>query len=94
MTIIFVALYIAIIGFEIDVRMNAATCAEASPWYPIVVNWALGIHLCAAISAFFLMPIAWWSGCKQYRRMLGESGRFPGRLLVGTGCSVIAHFIP
>ena len=64
-------LYIAIVGFEIDVRINGwRAAAEPSPFYPGVVGWSLGIHLVFAISTFFLLPVAWWSGRKQYRFMM------------------------
>ena len=62
------ALLVAIIVFEIDVRLVSdwRVRAAASPWWPGGVLTALGIHLVFAVSTFVLLAWVVWEAVTRF----------------------------
>jgi putative membrane protein len=62
------ALLVAILVFEVDVRLLSdwRTRAEDSPWWPGGVLAALGIHLIFAITTFVLLAWVVWEALARF----------------------------
>ena len=66
--LIVVALAVAIVFFEIDIRLLSDWRERARPsaWWPGGVLWALGIHLVFAVSTFVLWVWVVWEALARF----------------------------
>jgi uncharacterized membrane protein YozB (DUF420 family) len=79
------ALLVAIIVFEIDVRLLSVwrARAAASPWWPAGVLSALGIHLIFAVSTFVLLAWVVWEAVTRFPVPPRPCGHGPRHRLMG-----------